>query len=70
MSSDQLVDRIYGYDDPCQFSEFIDENFDILPECNNKYFVAMWGENCQSKHIGDATIHGPFDSESEANDYR
>ena len=50
-----------------EFREILTNDGNMRDDAHGKWFVCVWHDNCRtSKHLSDADIHGPFNSESEA----
>jgi hypothetical protein len=67
-SGRQIVDRIWDHEDISGFPQFIDSDGGGAKEgvCD-QFFVCDWPECCvTTQSLGDATIHGPYESKSEA----
>jgi len=67
LSGRQIVDRIWDHEDISAFPQFIDSDGEAKEEVYDQFFVCDWPEHCTTtQHLGDATIHGPYESRSEA----
>lgn len=68
--SGQLIQTLIFAHDDCtrpEFRQFFDENGDHVEGVAEQIFVAEWPEHCVTmQHFSDATIHGPYESASEA----
>ena len=65
----QLANRILDHEqtDCHDFSVILDDDDNPREELYASFFVCDWPEHCvTTQHLGDATIHGPYESESEA----
>lgn len=52
------------------YSEVLTTDGDFKPETKGQWFACVWGDNCDTtQHLGDAAIHGPFDTAEEAAEY-
>lgn len=70
MTTEQLAGRIFDHEDMESFSDWIDPETAKAVD-PGKFVVCIWGDNCQTaQHLGDAAIHGPFDTRQEAETYR
>mgnify|MGYP007062849043 CR=1 FL=1 len=50
-----------------RFPEVLTTFGEFKTEAKGKWFACVWGDNCvTTQHLGDATIHGPYDTEVEA----
>lgn len=69
MSGRQIQTMIFTHDEcsRIEFRQFFDANGDHIEGIESQIFVAEWPEHCTTmQHLSDATIHGPYESESEA----
>jgi hypothetical protein len=68
----QLADAAWDQCDGqfSRFSEVLTAEGDFKTETRDQWFACVWGHNCvTTQHLGDASIHGPFDTAAEAEDY-
>lgn len=65
----QLADRVLGKEESGvhDFSCIVDDDNNPREELYDSFFVIEWPEHCVTRqHLGDASIHGPYETESEA----
>lgn len=57
-------DQLYAAGD---FPEVLTPDGEAREDSFDSWFVVQWPDFCVTeKHLGDATIHGPYDSQAEA----
>jgi hypothetical protein len=69
ISGNALANRILNHDgnlDGFDDSLVISDDGTARDGIGSQWFTLTWGNHCVSKHLGDATISGPFLSEEEA----
>ena len=67
LSGRQLTNRIMEEDLDKQYSHLFTEDGDPVGQVYDQFWVAEWPECCVTmQHFSDATVHGPYESESEA----
>lgn len=73
VSAEALADRIFReVDDPenHDFDSVVDDDYNLLEVAEGKQFVLVWPEHSITRqYLGDASIHGPYDSPEEAKEY-
>lgn len=67
----ELIERIYNHEDVSEFPEFFDENGDsVSGKSPDEHFILCWPEHSITRQcLTDASIHGPFSSLEDAEDY-
>ena len=68
-SGRQLINRIMDHEQIADhdFSSVIGDDDEPIESAYDQFFVVCWPEHCITRHsLGDASIHGPYESESEA----
>lgn len=67
MSGRQLVNLVCDQDLESKYQHLFNEEGDPVGSVYDNFFVAEWPECCVTmQHLSDATVHGPYESESEA----
>lgn len=67
LSGRQLVNAVCDQDLERQYGHLFSSEGDPIGGVYDQFFVAEWPECCvTTQHLIDATVHGPYESESEA----
>lgn len=67
LSGRQLVNLICDQNLESQHHSFFNGEGDPVGSVYDHFFVAEWPDCCvTTQHLADASIHGPYESESEA----
>lgn len=67
MSGRQLINRICDEGAEDQHRQFFTSEGDPIGSVYDHFYVAVWPDCCVTmQHFSDASVHGPYESESEA----
>jgi len=67
LTTDQIITAMHDSgDDAADWAEYIDVDTGASIAPARKFWQLLWDDHCRGLLIGDATIHGPYDTPEDA----
>lgn len=67
LSGRLLINLVCDQDLDRQYSHLFSDEGDPIGSVYDQFYVAVWPDCCTTmQHLSDASVHGPYESESEA----